>query len=87
MSGSNEINNTNTREFVVSPNPATNIFVISNLELNDEIFLYNVVGKLLFKTISNGAELNIEANNLKPGIYFIMVSGLSPKKIIKIENE
>lgn len=59
--------------FVVFPNPATNGFVniTSVSQSQKEIFVYDVLGKLLIKQNISGTRLNVQ--NLKAGIYILKI--------------
>lgn len=60
--------------FVVFPNPATNGFVniTSASQSQKEIFVYDVLGKLLIKQNLSGTRLNVQ--NLKAGIYILKIA-------------
>ncbi len=69
------------------PNPVQNTLFIRNLEKTDRIEIYNMVGQKV-KTIENitTPEINIDAVDLKGGIYFVSVytaKGVMTTKFVK----
>ncbi len=80
--GTDEIANGN--QFSVSPNPASDLLTL-NVNLNEvveaDIMLYNIMGEVAAKPVVNQKftigeqRIPIILNELKPGVYFIEVSG------------
>lgn len=60
--------------FVVFPNPATNGFVniTSASQSQKEVYVYDVLGKLLIKQNLSGTRLNIQS--LKAGVYILKIT-------------
>ena len=80
----------NTKDFVVSPNPFTNILKINNVVLDENITvnIYSMVGKLVYnKTyFAEEQQLDINTNNIDAGLYIISIQSktrVSTYKIIK----
>ncbi len=75
MVGTSDIKN--EAEFEISPNPSSGDFRIISLDNNnliEEFNLINLSGKVLQQsTINPTNEINIQKENLAPGVYFIKV--------------
>ena len=77
-------------EIKIYPNPATNnLFLeIKNLELiinnynKNEVFIYDVTGKVVKQLIVNNSKLIIKIDDLQNGVYFIQVGTITQKIII-----
>jgi sugar lactone lactonase YvrE len=75
------IDNNNLQEFIIYPNPATNIISIKNLETNTPFVIYNIRGqKVLNGNLSTENQINV--SGLKTGVY-ILNSGTSNFRFIK----
>ncbi|MGZ4033752.1 MAG: peptidylprolyl isomerase [Bacteroidia bacterium] len=57
----------------VSPNPGNGRFVFSNLEKENIIEIYDVTGKLINTTISNGSNETIDLTGKDKGVYFYKI--------------
>lgn len=73
--------------FRMYPNPAKDYVVIdlSDLTANATVFIYDYLGRLVKKELSNTASLRIETSNLKKGTYIVKVAsenGLATKVLI-----
>ena len=83
--GIKEINKIKS-EFVVYPNPSTDIITINSTLPKGNLFLYNVTGsefKKLFFTTNN---FNLDISDIAPGIYLIKIiseKGVALRKIVK----
>ncbi len=61
-------------EFLVYPNPATNVITVESNKLDVEsIRIIDVSGKTVFKTNATGVKTNIDVSGLTKGIYFIEI--------------
>jgi len=67
----------------VYPNPFTTSISIVGLESNLDVEVIDVMGKVVFTGRTEFNRLNL--NSLKSGIYWLVLSGASPIKIIKTE--
>jgi cyclophilin family peptidyl-prolyl cis-trans isomerase len=68
---------TNTAEpdkIEVSPNPSNGIFKFSNLEKDNSIEIYDITGKVIYKTIAKNNTQTIDLGNKDRGIYFFKIS-------------
>lgn len=60
-------------EILIYPNPFNDKFLISGLEIGDEIQVYNVNGQLLLFNTVNKDQFMLHTDSLKSGIYFVKV--------------
>ncbi|MCK5776055.1 MAG: T9SS type A sorting domain-containing protein, partial [Bacteroidales bacterium] len=70
---------------IVYPNPSTGIVNINIANFNTpSIKIYNVSGQLIYNDdYVTGLTYSLELND-KPGIYFVEVSSISKKQVIKL---
>jgi surface protein len=76
----NEIN-----KLVICPNPAKDVFTISELPVGSELSILDITGKIMFSTIVNSNQLTINTEDFTNGLYLIHLnrSGTtSTKKLI-----
>jgi hypothetical protein len=75
-----------TADFSVYPNPASNQLTIENgLELEMQISIMNIEGKIVYTNEFSGTSSTIDVSNLKAGIYLIQIttdSGNIVKRVI-----
>lgn len=72
-------------EIKAYPNPFTNGFNITGIELASQIFLYDLNGRLLYKkNIKNNESHKINASNIKSGMYILLIKNKSTTKSIKL---
>lgn len=77
--------------FIIYPNPAQDYINISKITSSSEefvLYLYTEEGKLIKKLISNQKITTLKIDNLKNGIYFLIISdnnGIYSQKIVKIK--
>jgi peptidyl-prolyl cis-trans isomerase B (cyclophilin B) len=62
---------------LVSPNPSGGRFNFSNLEKESTIEIFDITGKLIFKTIPKNSTQTVDLTNKEKGIYFYKVTGES----------
>lgn len=60
--------------YKIYPNPTSNYIYIDNIEFNDLISIYNIVGQLVYYDNSNGSEKTIDLTKLDSGIYLLKIS-------------
>lgn len=73
----------------VGPNPFKNNFTLNNLNLNDEIEIIDINGKLIQTSVvkkEGSFKVNLENNN-PSGIYFVKCKGASGLQIFKMIKE
>ncbi|QMU64404.1 MAG: T9SS type A sorting domain-containing protein [Flavobacteriaceae bacterium] len=80
LQGTASVDDFNTNEFFLYPNPTQDIIYIKNLEGNKEIRIFDVNSKEVFRKTIETNELSIKS--LKPGFYFIKINN-QYKKLIK----
>lgn len=62
-------------DVVVSPNPAKDFAVLSNLPKAADISIFDMSGKVIFETKTMGSTLTLNTSSYKPGVYLINVNG------------
>jgi hypothetical protein len=84
------LNTNNTKEFEVYPNPSNSEFTLQLNDLNESLLkstkidIYDSEGRLVnsFNSISN--KKFVFGNNLKPGIYLLIIQDKNRKRTFKI---
>lgn len=72
------VNNINTSNFEVYPNPTnSNWNITTNNQIISSVKLYNVVGKKIMTLSPNSNATTIDSDDLKPGLYFAKITLLS----------
>ena len=67
----------------IYPNPSDRYFVVENSVLNDNLEIYNVVGKLIKTQTIKSANEKINIEKLNRGIYFVRVNDREAVRLIK----
>lgn len=69
-------------QLAICPNPARDIISISidNIDDEDEILIYNMMGQYIKAVPSSGAT---DISDLKPGIYILKIPGRGAYKLVK----
>jgi len=62
----------------IYPNPATDVIYIENAEKLQNIFVYSLNGKIVFR--SDKETNSIDLNNFKPGMYTLLANGSNGKQ-------
>jgi len=73
-------------DFIVFPNPATELVTITTNENKGQLIIYNTLGAVLYSQQLNAAQTAVDVSVYRCGIYFIQlqtVNGMATKKIIK----
>jgi len=68
----NDLNYNN--EISIYPNPFVNTISIANLNPNDKVVIYDILGKIVYETISKSNELTIILPKLSKGLYFYSIN-------------
>lgn len=71
-----------TNTLNVYPNPFNNKITITSDVLKQTLIIYNLLGSLVYNTLFEGGNIEIDLSHLPNGIYFIKIGSFS-KKIIK----
>lgn len=75
-------------EIVVFPNPVTTVLKIDNaLNLDINIALYDVAGKIIHQSESSETQTTIEMNDMSAGVYFLKLSSGQKEGTYKIVKE
>lgn len=84
VEGVTAINEKNIVEFLIFPNPSTGNFLIKSNEFIEDIELYDVLGKSIFKKENlNQHEMNVDLN-LTKGVYYIQINSTKSFNLQKI---
>jgi arabinan endo-1,5-alpha-L-arabinosidase len=75
--------NTNA-EVVVYPNPSNGSFTVSGLKLKSTITIFDIQGKEVFSTLSDGSEKIILNTDLKPGTYIVRIENTAAASVKKL---
>ncbi len=65
------VNDFQTNNFKMYPNPATNILTLSSKNMIEKVTIYNALGQLIYKQDYSSNEVTISVSNLSKGIYVI----------------
>jgi C1A family cysteine protease len=65
------------------PNPSNGTFNIEGLEKPNTIEIYDVVGKMIYKTISDNSTTTVNLSSTAKGMYFYKITNLSTNTIIQ----
>jgi hypothetical protein len=84
--GINESVSIHSQEIIIYPNPAQDVFTISELPVGAELHVLDITGKIMFNTSVNSNQLIINTDEFSNGIYLINVytkgSANTTKKLI-----
>jgi len=84
LSNSNKINDIETQNIEIFPNPTNKILFINGISENSKISIYDVLGKEVLNLETTNNQVNI--SNLQCGIYVLKIeneNGIVTKKFIK----
>ena len=79
------VNNLNSKEVKIYPNPTNGLFTVVTEENDSRIEIYSVNGKLVYLEQASSLQTQVNLSNLTKGIYFIKVSskkGIANSKIV-----
>ena len=66
-----------------SPNPTTSTITLNNLQLGDEVSVYNTLGQRVYSSKVNAVTLSINLSELgENGIYFVRVDDISERVLL-----
>ena len=75
----NDINKIN--DIVIYPNPFVSSIRIINLNQKDKVKIYDILGQVVYSTISESNEISVNLSKLKKGIYFYVINSDNNKTI------
>jgi hypothetical protein len=77
------INETALNTFELYPNPTTSNITLNNLQLGDEVSVYNTLGQRIYSSKVNAVTLSINLSELgNNGIYFVRVNNISERVLL-----
>ena len=65
----------------VYPNPNTGLFTIDGLDRENSIEVYDVVGKLVYQTVTSNPTQSVDLTGKESGVYFYRIMNLGSKEI------
>lgn len=68
---------------LISPNPSSDYILIENINVGDQVNIYDLLGNLILINKSGSNSIRIYVTNIAPGIYIIKVNDKNPQKFIK----
>lgn len=77
----NNTQNLNAEHIVVYPNPNNGSFALDKLPIGSTIQIVNVVGEVVYETISNTNIVFIDINSAAKGLYLLTIDGQFGQKI------
>lgn len=77
----NNTQNLNTEQIVVYPNPNNGSFTLDKLPIGSTIQIVNVVGEVVYETMSNTNILFIDITSAAKGLYLLTIDGQFGQKI------
>ena len=75
---SNEINSVS-----IYPNPTASKWTIESSKIIKTLTLFNLLGQKVLEQTANEMEVNIDASDLKTGVYMLKVNKTTIKRVIK----
>lgn len=81
-----DIEETEFEDLHIYPNPVSNILNISSSEEISEIEIVNVMGQVVYRTEVKGCNAVCDVEDLKSGVYVVMISTLSMSKGTVVEQ-
>ncbi|UOK43889.1 MULTISPECIES: PKD-like domain-containing protein [Flavobacterium] len=79
-----DTNDFNSPNFIVSPNPVTDILNIKNNQTINKVTAFNQLGQMVLQKEYNNNEVQLDFSALKTGIYFISVDSGKKQSTFKI---
>lgn len=70
------------QSLTIYPNPSRDAFNISGLEKGNRIEIVDVVGKLIYETVSEDSSVLIDLKEHDKGVYFYKISDASTNKVL-----
>jgi hypothetical protein len=82
---SNSVNEEELVQLSVYPNPGNGNYNISNTQqTNLNISVYNIVGELVYETISSEQVINLDIQNQNNGVYLVQLTGQGNTRTISV---
>lgn len=75
--------NSAKKSLKIFPNPVNDFLNVENIERNLEVKIYEMTGKLLYKTYTNDKKLKIDVNSFQKGQYILIIENYKPEIFIK----
>ena len=73
----------NVKAITLLPNPTTSTITLNNLQLGDEVSVYNTLGQRVYSSKVIAVTLSINLSELgNNGIYFVRVNDISERVLL-----
>jgi len=76
-------NITNTGNVRIYPNPTSGMFTVAGFETGTRLEVVNVIGEVVYKSVTTDTKTKIDLSNQNNGVYFIKTSNGLSHKIVK----
>ncbi|MBN2746374.1 MAG: choice-of-anchor J domain-containing protein [Bacteroidales bacterium] len=77
-------NASNTAQFNMYPNPASNVLNVNGTQKIDRVSIVNVVGQEVLVSEINATTSNIDISNLESGVYFVNIEVGTQRTVKKL---
>lgn len=84
ISPSLSVENLNSSDFSIFPNPANSSFAISNTPSGANLFITDITGKLVYQSLVAGEQTVINVSDFTTGIYFVNVEHNGSRLVEKL---
>lgn len=74
---------TGAKELNLFPNPATNEFILEGVFKDEEICIFDMYGKLVYKTLAESSGVKISLVNFESGVYIVTTANRGKIKLLK----
>jgi PKD repeat protein len=79
------VTNLNVADITIYPNPSTGNFKVVSEEIISEIFIFNLVGKIVYSKTLDASNIELNINNIEEGMYFVRITTTGGEKTMKLQ--
>jgi hypothetical protein len=77
------LDSTEINSVSIYPNPTASKWTIESSRVINTLTLFNLLGQKVLDQTVNGTKVNIDASNLKAGVYMLKINKTILKRVIK----
>ena len=77
------LDSTEINSVSIYPNPTTSKWTVESSRVINTLILFNLLGQKVLEQTVNDTKVNIDASNLKTGVYMLKVNKTTLKRVIK----
>jgi len=77
------LDSTEINSVSIYPNPTTSKWTVESSRVINTLTLFNLLGQKVLEQTVNDKKVNIDASNLKTGVYMLKVNKTTLKRVIK----